>query len=153
VVNTSPARVFAHLDDQTRLSAHMTKSSWMMGGGRMELIADTGQFRTVGSKLRLEGRAFGLRLFLEEIVISHEPPVQKTWETVGSPRLVVIGAYRMGFVLKPAPAGTTVTVWIDYSLPEGGISRLLGQLFAGMYARWCTRRMVTDAVRHFASNT
>jgi hypothetical protein len=153
VVDAAPAQVFAHLDDQARLSAHMTKSSWMMGGGRMELTADAGQFRVLGSKLRLAGSAFGIGLFLEEVVTGYEPPVQKTWETVGSPRLVVIGAYRMGFVLSPAGRGTSVQVWIDYSLPEGGISKLLGRFFAGMYARWCTRRMVLDAVRHFASNS
>jgi hypothetical protein len=60
-VNASPASVFAHLDDHARLSAHMTRSSWMMGGGRMDLTADAGQFRAVGSTLRLAGRAFGTR--------------------------------------------------------------------------------------------
>lgn len=149
VVAASPARVFAHLDDHARLSAHMTKSSWMMGGGKMELTADAGQFRRLGSTLRLAGRAFGIPLFLEEIVTQYEPPRQKAWETVGSPRLLVIGNYRMAFMLTPAGANTDIRVSIDYALPEGALYRLLGRLFAGAYARWCTRRMVSDAVRHF----
>jgi hypothetical protein len=42
-------------------------------------------------------------------------------------------------------------VFIDYAFPEQGLARWLGRLFGRYYARWCTRRMVADAVRHFAS--
>ncbi len=51
-------RVFAHLDDHNRLSAHMTQPSWKMGGGHMAISVDTGQFRNLGSRLRLSGRVF-----------------------------------------------------------------------------------------------
>jgi hypothetical protein len=153
VANARPAEVFAHLDDHSRLAAHMTKSSWMMGGGKMHLTADAANFQALHSTMRLAGRAFGIALFLEETVSRYEPPLQKSWETAGSTRLLVIGDYRMGFTLAPAPSGTSILVWIDYAIPEGGISRVLGRLFAGAYARWCTRRMVSDAVRHFAGTS
>jgi hypothetical protein len=93
----------------------------------------------------------GIRLFLEEEVLVHEPPTRKEWETVGVPRLLVIGAYRMGFTLTPAGAGCQLRVSIDYDLPARGAARLLGRMFAGSYARWCTRRMVRDAVSHFSA--
>jgi hypothetical protein len=35
-------RVFAHVDDHTRLSSHMSEPSWKMGGGRMQLSLDEG---------------------------------------------------------------------------------------------------------------
>ena len=34
IVNATEADAFAHLDDQTRLSAHMSRRSWKMGWGR-----------------------------------------------------------------------------------------------------------------------
>ena len=150
LVNASADRVFAHLDDHARLSTHMTKSSWTMGGGRMEISSDAGRGQLVGSHIRLGGRVFGVQLFVEEEVLVHEPPTRKEWETIGAPRLLVIGAYRMGFTLAPAADGCQLRVSIDYDVPEQGLSRLLGRMFSGYYARWCTRRMVLDASDHFA---
>jgi len=37
-------------------------------------------------------------------------------------------------------------VFIDYAWPDSIVGHWLGALFAKTYARWCTRRMVTDAV-------
>ena len=140
-------RVFEHLDDQTRLSGHMKKRSWRMGWGKMELKLDQGRGREVGSHIVLEGRVLGIRIYLDEVVTERAPVLRKRWETVGQPRLLVIGPYRMGFELKPNGAGTEVCVSIDYDLPVSGFPRLLGRLIGRSYAQWCTRRMVVDAGR------
>jgi hypothetical protein len=139
------ARVFAHLDDHSRLSAHMERRSWRMGWGRMELRLDERAGRAVGSHIRLEGRAFGVRIALDEVVTEYAPPARKVWETVGTPRLLVIGPYRMGFRIEAQPEDVMLTVFVDYALPDRGISRLLGRLFGHAYARWCCTRMVEDA--------
>jgi hypothetical protein len=152
-IRASAERVFAHLDDHSRLSAHMERRSWRMGWGRMDLRLDERAGRAVGSHIQLEGRAFGLRLALDEVVTEYAPPAHKVWETVGTPHLLVIGPYRMGFRIEPADAGgdlagsddVTLTVFVDYALPERGASRLLGRLFGHAYARWCCTRMVDDA--------
>lgn len=146
-------QVFAHLDDHTRLSSHMSKSSWKMGGGRMEIDFDEAQGKRLGSRIRLAGRVFGIDLSVEEIVTEHSPPSRKVWETTASPRLLVIGHYRMGFELTPQGSGSALRVFIDYALPETAPARWLGRLFGGYYAKWCTQQMVDDAVRHFASLT
>ena len=44
--------VFTYVDDPTRLSSHMSKSSWMMGGGQMEIELDGGRGHNVGSRIR-----------------------------------------------------------------------------------------------------
>jgi hypothetical protein len=124
-----------------------------MGWGRLRLHLDERAGRAVGSRIRLEGRVFGVRLALEEVVTEHAPPTRKVWVTVGTPRLLVIGRYRMGFALVPASVSAsgdgsdevTLTVFIDYTLPGRGLSRLLGWLFGHWYARWCTPRMLADA--------
>jgi hypothetical protein len=139
--------VFARLDDHTRLSAHMSESSWQMGGGKMSISFDAGRGQKVGSHIVLAGRVLGISLFVDEVVTRREPPQWKVWETVGTPRLVVIGAYRMGFELTPEPSGSRLRVFIDYDLPNDGLfARWLGSA----YARWCTRRMARDAAASFA---
>ena len=145
-------RVFAHLDDHSRLSGHMSGSSWMMGGGSMSIEVDEGGGRKVGSRIRLAGTACGVALSVEEVVTVHRPPHAKTWETIGTPRLLVIGAYRMGFELTPRGEHSLLRVFIDYELPAGLAGRWLGRLCGGFYARWCTQQMVEDVVRRFAAD-
>ncbi|MEW5862571.1 MAG: SRPBCC family protein [Pseudomonadota bacterium] len=144
-------RVFAFIDDHTRLSSHMSKSSWKMGGGRMEIQLDEAQGKSVGSRIRLAGRAFGIELSVEEVVTERNPPHRKVWETMGSPKLLVIGPYRMGCELTPQENGSMLRVFIDYALPEKTPARWLGRLFGRYYAKWCTQQMVNDALKHFAS--
>lgn len=152
LVRAPVERVFAYLDDHERLSSHMSRSSWTMGGGSMRTILDEAMGRSVGSTIRLEGTVFGLRLSVEEVVAERVPPSHKAWQTIGTPRLLVIGAYRMGFEVVPSEADSRVRVLIDYALPETGFARWLGHVFGGYYARWCTRRMVVDATTHFAAS-
>ena len=146
-------KVFEFLDDHVRLVSHMSKSSWSMGGGRMVLDADSGEGRAVGSKLRLSGRAFGIRLQVEEVITERTPPQRKVWETAGAPRLLVIGHYKLGFELLPAGDGTAARIFIEYDLPTGFVSRLLGVALSGMYAKWCVTRMIDDTRIHFAAST
>ena len=150
VVRASVERVFDRLDDQTRLSKHMSQRSWKMGWGKMDTELDERRGRAVGSHIVLHGRVFGIRLYLDEVVIEREPPHKKSWETVGEPRLLVIGPYRMGFDLLPSGADARLRVAIDYQLPTKGIARLLGRLFGRSYAKWCVRQMAEDAQHSFA---
>lgn len=142
-------RVFAHVDDHARPSSHMSEPSWMMGGGRMQTELDQGRGQLLGSHIRLSGRVFGVELVVDEIVVQREPPRLKIWETTGVPKLLVIGRYRMGFDLSPQGDGSLLRVFIEYALPESAPARWLGRLFGRYYARWCTRQMVDDAVKHF----
>jgi hypothetical protein len=150
-VRAGAEAVFAYLDDHARLARHMGERSWMMGGGRMALEFDADRGQAVGSCLRLSGRAFGFALSLREVVTERVPPTRKVWETVGEPRLLVIGAYRMGFAITPQGDTSHLRVFIDYALPSRGSARWLGRVLGAGYARWCTRRMVEDAVAHFSS--
>lgn len=150
-INASAERVFDLLDDQTRLTEHMSKRSRKLGWGKMETVLDAQQGRSVGSHIVIRGRVFGIRLFLDEVVIMREPPLKKTWETVGELRLLVIGPYRMGFYLTPDGTKSQLRVAIDYELPTKGIALLLGRLFGRPYAKWCTRQMVRDAQHSFAT--
>lgn len=149
LVHAPVDRVFAHLDDPKALAAHMGESSMMMAGSRMAIEVDANGGRVIGSKIRMEGSMLGVGLSLDEVITERQAPFRKVWQTVGHPRLLVIAQYRMGFELTPQGASSLVRVFIDFSLPATSFGYWLSRLFAGVYARWCVRRMAVDARNHF----
>jgi hypothetical protein len=118
----------------------------------MKIQMEPDHTRNVGSHFGFTGRILGAPLRVDELVTSRQPPLSKTWETVGEPRLWVIGRYEMGFEIAPVGSASNLRVYIRYDWPQGGLPRLLGRLFGRYYARWCTGRMVSDARRHFAKS-
>jgi hypothetical protein len=140
--------VFAYLDDHTRLSKHMTKSSWLMAGSSMSVQVDAAEGKAVGSKITMSGRILGVTLGVEEVVIERRPPVCKVWQTIGAPRLIVIESYRMGFAIDADGDASSLTVFIDYRVPSDGFGRAI-RFVGRVYARWCTAQMVRDTVAHF----
>jgi hypothetical protein len=148
-IDASPEDVFALVDDHSRFSSHMSESSLMMGGGRLSVELDEAKGRAVGSHIRLDGRVFGIRLYLDEVVTRHEPPTNKVWETVGAPRLLVIGAYSMGVQIAPEAGGSRLRVFIDYQFPDGCVTYWLGWVFGRFYAGWCVRQMLTGVRKNF----
>ena len=151
LISAAPDELFSYLDDHRNLSAHMSSSSWMMAGSRMEIETDDGHGRVPGSRISLRGRVMGIELTVDEAVTERVPPYHKSWQTFGEPRLLVIGAYQMGFAITPQGKGSGLRVFIDYELPSDGSLRWLRRRLAAWYARWCTRRMAIDAARHFTS--
>jgi len=149
LIHAAPQQIFSRLDDQRQLAAHMTKGSWMTLGSKFNFELDEFQGRRVGSVIRMKGRIAGIGLRLDEMVNEYEPPLRKSWATLGEPRLLVIGAYRMGFNLAVEDDGARLQVWIDYLLPSRVPLRWLGWLLGPAYAKWCVRRMVEDARRGY----
>lgn len=146
----SPEVAFEYLDDPHRLSSHMGKSSWMMMGSKMDLSLDAGKGKKVGSEIILKGKMMGLELFVREKVTERAVSQLKAWETYGPQKMIVIDQYRMGFSLEAAGENTRVSVFIEYNLPKSFWGRVLGQALGDFYARWCTKKMVTDAMRYFS---
>ena len=147
-LRTSVQTAFEYLDDFRKLSAHMERPSAMMLGSRMEIFTDQGGGRAVGSRVRMSGQIMGIPLALEEVVVERDPPSRKAWTTVDA-RLLVIGQYRLSFELEPREGACELRVLIDYDWPQGLLTRLTAAVFAKSYARWCTERMVADAVKQF----
>ena len=116
----------------------------------MKTDIDEGQGKKIGSHIKMSGKIFGLSLFLDEIVTLREPPTSKEWETVGVPRLIVIGNYKMGIALKKIDQGTNLTVFIDYDLPRSFGVKLLWLLFGGVYAKWCVKQMIGGVKNEYA---
>ena len=145
--------VFAYVDDPNHLSGHMSQSSWMMAGSRMAIELDAADGHAVGSTIRLSGRVLGIHLSVEEVVTERAPPLRKVWETIGTPNLVVIGPYGMGFEITPQGDSSQLRVFIDYAFPDAWPARWLGRVLGNVYARWCTQRMANDAAKYFREST
>ncbi len=60
------------------------------------------------------GNVLGINLFLDEVVVEHEPPVRKAWKTIGNLNLLVIDHYRLGFDIQPDNSNSRLRVYIDY---------------------------------------
>ena len=149
-VTASAEAVFSHLDDHNRLAGHMNQSSWLLAGSRMAIELDAAKGRATKSHIHIRGRVLGIPLHVEEVVTEYQPPFRKAWETIGVPKLLVIGHYKMGFEITSQGASSLLLVFIDYDLPEPWLTRLLGQLLGSFYARWCTESMAKDAAAYFS---
>ncbi len=148
-VRASADAVFAFLDTHDNIAAHMNRPSWAMLGGTMTTSLDNAVGKEIGSVINVQGQVLGVPISLAEIVVEREPPRCKRWETVGTPRLIVIGSYRMGFEIEPAATGCRVTASIDYEFPRTLPGKLVGRLVGPSYARWCVNRIVEAVAKHF----
>ena len=115
----------------------------------MSINVDADDGRVVGSKISMQGRMMGIPLSLEEVITERQVPARKVWQTIGTPNLVIMAHYRMGFEFTPSGDASLVRVFIDYSLPTTAPGLWLGRLLGRAYARWCTKQMANDAVKHF----
>ena len=151
-VPASPAAVFRHIDRPERLSAHMSRKSWRLGGMSMSIETDADGGRAVGSHIRLAGRMLGIPLHVDCVIVDRVVNELKAWETVGTPRLLVIGAYRMSVRIAPHGGGSKVAIAIDYAMPSAPWQRALAVVLGRSYARWCVRQMADDLVRTFTGS-
>ena len=115
----------------------------------MSIETDVQGGRAVGSHIRLRGRVLGATLEVECVVTKRIPPELKEWMTTGTPRLLVIGSYRMEVKILPHNVGSQVTITIDFASPSGAWTRIIWAPFARIYARWCVRQMASDLVARF----
>ncbi|PBN44180.1 SRPBCC family protein [Sphingobium sp. D43FB] len=144
IIDGSAESVFAVADEPDLLTRHMSEPSLMMGGGSMQCKLDGLAGKAVGSVICLTGKGFGFAIALDEIIEERAPPLRKFWATIGTPQLVVIRDYRMGFEIAEVVMGCQLRVWIDYALPRSGVRHGLGRLLAPTFARWCVENMLHE---------
>ncbi len=118
-------------------------------GSSMSIDVDAGGGRVIGSIVRMHGRMMGIRLSLEEIITERQVPAMKVWATIGTPKLLIIANYRMGFELTRKGDSSQVRVFIHYSLPINAPGSWFGSLLGAVYGRWCAQQMVVGATKHF----
>lgn len=139
-----PDIVFRCLDNLGVTGMHMTQSSMMMMGSKLELKFLTESHTGLGTRYRWTGKMMGMRMDFTVEVTKWMPGREKTWETIGNPRLIIYSWYQMHLLLTSNGGGTTAALSISYKKPEGIFNRILSFLFADWYCRWCLKHMLED---------
>lgn len=137
-------KVFAFLDDLSKTGMHMSERSMMMMGSKLELERLPGPEKGEGATFRWSGKVLGLPVNFTETVTRWKKNEEKVWETVGEPRMIILGWYRMRLTTEPKKSGTSVLLEIQYEPPKGFFYKLLSAFLARQYAGWCLNQMLGD---------
>lgn len=143
----APARnVFDYVDDHSRYYSHVIKFARLLGG-HMDLQMDESHGQSVGSHIRLSGKVFGRSLSLEEVITKREVPYIKTWETVGTPKFLIVGKYQYTVRVESKDHGSFLNISFDFSPPKkSGWFRLF---LSNIYSKMCAGEMVKMTRNYF----
>jgi hypothetical protein len=139
-----PEEVFHVIDDLGVTGGHMTSSSAMMMGTKLQLEYLTKQHTGLDTRYRWTGKMMGMQMDFTVAVTKWLPGKEKVWETIGQAKLILYSWYRMMLVLEPATPGTKATLSITYKRPKGILNNILSFLFANLYCAWCLNKMLSD---------
>ena len=142
---TTPSLVFKAIDDLGVTGMHMTESSMMMMGSKLDLEFLTSNKTGLGSSYRWTGKMMGIPMDFTVVVTKWEEGKEKVWETIGPTKLIIYSWYRMKLVVASEKDGTAADLSISYERPHGLFNKIISFLFANIYCRWCLKQMLGDA--------
>lgn len=143
--NEPASAVFKTIDDLGVTGMHMTKSSMMMMESKLHLEFLTKHHTGLSSKYRWTGKMLGLRMDFTVEVTKWIEGKEKTWETIGYGKLIILSWYRMHLKLHSISKETEAELSITYEKPNSFFNKILSFLFAGWYCKWCLKKMLNDA--------
>ena len=146
--NATPEQVFKSIDDLGVTGTHMTQSSMMVMGSKLNLEFLTENHTGLGSRYRWTGKMMGLKMDFTVEVTKWISGKEKIWETIGDAKLIIYSWYRMQLIILPALNGCKAELSISYEKPKEFFNRILSFLFAYRYCKWCLKQMLGDAKDH-----
>ena len=144
IIQSSPEKVFNQMDDFSKTGMHMSESSMMMMGSKLNLQQLSSNATGIGAKYRWYGKMMGMTIDFEEAVTKWQPPTLKEWETIGEAKIIIMSWYRMWFEIFPDQRGTLAKLSISYLPPKEWYYKILSFFFARWYCRWCLNNMLND---------
>ncbi|HEU5292480.1 MAG TPA: hypothetical protein VFU05_17655 [Cyclobacteriaceae bacterium] len=141
----SADHVFKTIDDLGVTGMHMTESSIMMMGSKLNLEFLTANKTGPGSRYRWTGKMMGLMMDFTVEVTKWINGREKVWETIGNTKLIIYSWYSMRLLVEDVVGRTEAKLSISYEKPKGLFNRILCFLFADWYCRWCLKQMLGDA--------
>lgn len=145
LIHSTPEKVFQQMDDFSKTGMHMSESSMMMMGSKLNLEQLSQNSTGVGAKYRWYGKMMGMTIDFSETVTKWQLPILKEWETVGEAKIIIMSWYQMWFEISPAKNGTNAKLSISYLPPKQWYYKILSFLFANMYCNWCLNNMLNDS--------
>lgn len=144
-VQAPPEKVFETLDDLGVTGMHMTQSSAMMMGSKLQLEYLTSHHIGLGSKYRWTGKMMGMKMDFTVEVTKWIKDMEKIWETIGEAKMIIYSWYRMNLTVTPVENVTEAELSITYEKPKGWFAKIISFLFADWYCNWCLKNMLNDA--------
>lgn len=145
IIKAPVEKVFSLMDDLSKTGMHMSERSVMMMGSKLTLEHLPSPEKGVGAKYRWKGKMMGFRLDFTVEVTKWIENKEKIWQTIGTPRLIILGQYLMRLKTEPQTEGTLASLEIEYTRPPGLFYGLLSLLLARSYANWCVNQMLNDS--------
>jgi len=145
VYDAPPEKVFSCIDDLGVTGMHMTKSSAMMMGSKLNLEYLTRNHSGLNSKYRWTGVMVGMKMDFIIEVTKWVEGVEKIWETIGEAKMIIYSWYRMHLLVYPVGNTTQAELSIAYERPKGWFAKFISFLFADWYCNWCLKNMLSDA--------
>lgn len=131
----------------------MTTSSSMMIGSKLNLEFLTKNHTGFGSKYRWTGTMMGLLIDVAMEVTKWVPGVEKIWETIGEPKLIIYSWYRIQLIITDIPEGISqAELSITYKKPSRFFYKILSFFVADWYCKWCLKKMLADAKNNLELN-
>ncbi|WP_276374237.1 hypothetical protein [Chryseolinea sp. H1M3-3] len=152
IFSASAQQVFNTIDDLGVTGMHMTESSGMMMGSKLNLEFLTTNKTGIGSRYRWTGKMMGLMMNFTVEVTKWINGVEKVWETIGETKLIIYSWYRMKLLLKDVNGNTEAELSISYEKPKGLLNKILCFFLADWYCRWCLKKMLGDAKKVFTNH-
>jgi 2TM family of unknown function (DUF5676) len=147
VINSTPERVFETVDDLGVTGMHMTQSSAMMMGSKLNLEYLSENHTGLGSKYRWTGKMMGMKMDFTVIVAKWIKGAEKIWETVGEAKMIIYSWYQMRLFLSQTENKTVANLSITYKKPKSPFLKFISFLFADWYCKWCLKNMLNDTKR------
>ncbi|MBI1780768.1 MAG: SRPBCC family protein [Sphingobacteriales bacterium] len=145
IFNAMPEQVFKCIDDLGVSGMHMTKSSMMMMGSKLNLEYLTEKHAGPGTKYRWMGKMMGMPMDFTVEVTKWIAGKEKIWETIDNPKMIIYSWHQMHLITTPMyNNGTEAELSISYEKPKGFFYKILSFLFADWYCNWCLNRMLDD---------
>jgi len=150
--NAGPARVFETIDDLGITGMHMTRSSAMMMGSKLQLEYLTDNHTGLGSKYRWTGKMMGMKMDFTVGVTKWIKGIEKIWETIGDAKMIIYAWYRMSLLISNVDDKTVAELSITYKKPRSLFLKFISFMVADWYCKWCLKNMLRDTRRILESN-
>ncbi|HEU5168492.1 MAG TPA: hypothetical protein VFU29_23265 [Chitinophagaceae bacterium] len=148
LIHSAPGQVFAYMDNLGNTGMHMMENSAMMMGSKLQLQQLSENANGLNSKFRWSGKMMGFTMNFTVLVTEWIKDKEKTWETVGDAKMIILKWYQMRLVISPEGGDTKAELSIAYTKPDNIFFRFIAFFLAPWYANWCLNNMLNDSKKN-----
>ena len=152
LIHSTPEKVFTYMDNIGNTGMHMTKSSTLMMGNKLELKQLSENATGLNSKFRWFGKMMWFTMDFTVVVTKWIKDKEKVWETIGKAKMIIMDWYQMRLVILPERENTKAELSIAYANPKNIFFKIIAFFLVPLYANWCLNNMLEDSKKTLEVN-